>query len=170
MAKHTFRNYWGWSTLSEWGGGDRIPDAVRLPDDVVVPLDWDTYNACSADYFEYHPRSRAKYTPMNESETVRLIRETGGDNPAGRQGQRWALMGVIAPRGSMFLYGGRCDGCGMTIEYSEDPDAAPLCNACQEWQEEQERMIEEQRRIMAEEERKQDEEQEAWLREQGHIR
>jgi hypothetical protein len=124
--------------LSDWSGGDRLPDAVQLPDGVIVPLGWDDYMAAEEEHRLAHPRSRAKYTPMNTDGTVRLLLESGSD---GRDsGSGWSTMDVIAPKGSRFLYGGYCVLCGPlgAVEYSTDPTAQRTCVNCQaeiDWQE-----------------------------------
>lgn len=170
MAKTTFRHQWGWSTLSDWSSGVRSPDAVRLPDGEIVDLSNEEYETRSYQYFVIeHPRSRAKYTPMNDDGTVRLFCDGGGTDGGRSSGERWALMAVIAPKASTFLYGGTCPDCGGRMGYSEDPKGPDMCPECIAMYEDWERTMEEARREQEEQERLADEEWQRWLREQGHI-
>lgn len=170
MAKNTFYKSWGWSRLSDWGGGVRLPDAVQLPDGQIIDLSYGEYEAATENHFYKHPRSEAKYIPMNENGTVRLFRDTGGTDGGRSSGERWAKMKIIAPKNSTFLYGGLCPDCGNeAVEYSDDPESPYECPACLAFYAEQERLMEEARREEAERERQQEEEQLQWLKEQGHI-
>ena len=144
--KTTFHTHWGWSRISEWEGGQRLPDAIRLPDGQVIDLSYGEYEAASFRHFNNHPRSQAIYMPMNATGTVRLLRVTDGTSGGRAEGKRWARMEVIAPKGSTFLYGGRCPDCGQgTVEYGVDPDSTAECPRCLAIYAEQERMAEESR-------------------------
>jgi len=166
-VKTTFRTWWGWSTLSDWGGGVRLPDAVRLPDGEIIDLSYEEYQTRGYRYFTIeHPHSKAKYVPMNDDSTVRLSCDSGGSDGSARSGERWMLMKVIAPKASIFLYGGTCAECEGEMEYSDDPDSSDMCPGCLAYYEELERLVEEQRRYIEEQERLADEE---WKREYGHL-
>lgn len=129
--KATFGNWWRWSNLSEWGGGDRHPDAVRLPDGVVVGVAGDDFQVAMYQHLEEHPRSKARYAPMTDDGSVRLLCEGGSDGGfAKAEGRAWARTTVITPHGSTFLYGGECPDCGDMQPLSESPDAPSLCNEC----------------------------------------
>lgn len=156
--KTTFSTYWGWSRISEWGGGQRLPAAIRLPDGQIIDLSWVEYEGASHRHFNKHPRSKAKYMPMNDDGTVRLFHNTGGDDGGRSSGQRWAVMEVIAPKGSTFLYGGICSDCGKeTVEYSEDPNSPANCPKCLAIYAELQQLVDESQRELQEQE-------EAWER------
>ena len=159
--KNKFSKYWGWSTLSEWGDGDRIPDGVRIPTGEIVELTAPAMDAAWRNLMNAtEGRSKAKYAPMGHG--VKAVWDSGGSSPSGRSGQRWMRMEVIAPKGSVFLYDFRCEECQAEIGYSDDPRTAQLCDSCQAEIDGQERAVEDQWRYIAEQERLADAEMEAW--------
>ena len=146
MAKTTFYKSWGWSRISEWGGGVRLPGAARLPDGQIIDLSYGEYEEAAYHHFNNHPHSNAKYMPLNEDGTVRIFYDSGGDDGGRSSGERWAKMEVIAPKGSIFLYGGLCPDCGQgEVAYSEDPNSPYECDDCLAFYKEQERLAEEAR-------------------------
>jgi len=131
--KTTFASHWGWSKLSEWGGGDRFPDAVELPDGTKIDLTLENWQGIDYQFRHERPgRTRATYTPMNSDGTVRLRHEGGGSSGGCSAGQRWARMTVLCPRGSSWLYGGHCRDCGAEMPQSDDPESPVDCAGCRE--------------------------------------
>lgn len=100
-----------------------LPDAVRLPGGKIVSLAADEYERRLYDHEREEPEFQATYVGMAEGVRMRLE-----DFAVDSEGV--CSMEILAPKDSVFVYGGCCYLCGGEISYSEDARTGKVCVRC----------------------------------------
>lgn len=131
--KYTFRHVMEWSDRSEHSPSHtgQLPEAVILPDGERIDLGENVEIAHWND-----GKSGAGYVQIHEN--VRVREKSRCDNPNARYGKSGAMLEVLAPKGSKFVFEQYCSFCGypggeQIVEYdakfqyrfrAEDQDCA----------------------------------------------